>query len=160
MGANISTQNGSKSDKRRKSKKVRKSKKRLSSSSSRVNRSTGSSSLKTQNSASNTGRSQKSAKSSDRHIAPSAVLTENEAGNKAKFAPHNHNITTDETESGISSQDSCPFCSENHEDELLYCGKGSMCSRRSRATVLSKKVKGRRRRPVRQRAPLMPSQQP
>jgi hypothetical protein len=58
---------------------------------------------------------------------------------------------SDNNESDVS----CLYCSEDHyqqgnhdhDNQLLYCTKGSLCSRRSRATVMSKKVRGRRSRP-------------
>lgn len=77
----------------------------------------------------------------------------------------------DDDNDGDSSSDvSCPFCSCNDvghagfddadglfgnggglggpfEGQPLYCTKGSICSRRSRATVLSRNVRGRRKKP-------------
>lgn len=52
----------------------------------------------------------------------------------------------------------CPFCDDlvhhqrpsagdsDTDDQLLYCSKGSLCSRRSRATVKSRKVPGKPKR--------------
>ena len=49
----------------------------------------------------------------------------------------------------------CPFCEadcvhETDEDQaggpLLYCSKGSLCSRRSKATLKSRKVPGKRKK--------------
>ncbi len=139
MGSNQSSPKASKVERRHASKKRRKVKR------SKTKRSTAASTTATSSSAYST--SKKSKKSVKSHSKPEFI------------DKIDRNIVLDETESGISSQDSCPFCSENHdEDELLYCGKGSLCSRRSRATVLSKKVKGlRKRRPgvgPRQRTPL------
>ncbi len=48
--------------------------------------------------------------------------------------------------SSYSDQDSlCPFCDEaDSKKQLLYCSKGSLCSRRSKATLKSRQVPGRR----------------
>ena len=54
-----------------------------------------------------------------------------------------------------SSEFSCPFCEEDYEhsvlhhecqNRMLYCSKGSLCSRRSKATVKSRKVPGKRKK--------------
>ena len=58
-----------------------------------------------------------------------------------------------------SSEFSCPFCEEDYEhsvlhhvrdsdskNKMLYCSKGSLCSRRSKATVKSRKVPGKRKK--------------
>ena len=54
------------------------------------------------------------------------------------------------------SEFSCPFCAEDYEhsvlhhvpthNKMLYCSKGSLCSRRSKATVKSRKVPGKRKK--------------
>ena len=80
----------------------------------------------------------------------------------------NTNLVFLKSENSSSSDDvsdiTCPFCSSNEEAllqgigpyyegrdsrEPLYCTKGSICSRRSRATVLSRNVRGRRKKPSR-----------
>ena len=67
----------------------------------------------------------------------------------------------------------CPFCEDDllpgqwhpeHSDEdqaegpLLYCSKGSLCSRRSKATLKSRKVPGKRKKDKKQVLQLPPKQ--
>ena len=43
----------------------------------------------------------------------------------------------------------CPFCENDlfcEDHDLLYCSKGSLCSRRSKATLKSRKVPGKRKK--------------
>ena len=73
----------------------------------------------------------------------------------SEIASDNNRSSSDDDISDIT----CPFCSCNeeallqgggpYEGQPLYCTKGSICSRRSRATVLSRNVRGRRKKPSR-----------
>ena len=52
--------------------------------------------------------------------------------------------TGEQTYSSLeSSTSSCPLC---NMDEIVYCRKGSICSRRSKATIKSAKCGGKRRK--------------
>lgn len=71
----------------------------------------------------------------------------------------------DSSSSSSSSSNSCLYCNSDDDDQqprrsnlganhenssgaqlALYCSRGSLCSRRSRATVMSKKVPGKRKK--------------
>lgn len=88
-------------------------------------------------------RTQLASNSSSQDDSGQGSLTPDQKGNSTNTAESDSDNLT------------CPFCDDlmqhqrpdsDTDDQLLYCSKGSLCSRRSRATVKSRKVPGKPKR--------------
>ena len=104
----------------------------------------------------------KSSKKSSRVPKKSSGETSKTSADSGQGSCVNSDTFSLETRSNTTDNDSefsCPFCAEDYEhsvlhhvrdsdskNKMLYCSKGSLCSRRSKATVKSRKVPGKRKK--------------